>query len=62
VNALRIAIRETFPGLLLAILVLFGGQVFDLHWSVGYGAGLVAFTLWMVWFVITFVRWFDVGE
>ncbi|WP_435319888.1 hypothetical protein [Haloarchaeobius sp. TZWSO28] len=61
-DAVRAAVRKTFPGLVVTLLVLLAGQVFDLHWSIGYGAGLVAFTLWMVWFVVTFVRWFEWGE
>ncbi|WP_439027931.1 hypothetical protein [Haloarchaeobius sp. DT45] len=60
-DAVRAAIRKTFPGLVVTLLVLVAGQVFDLHWSIGYGAALVAFTLWMVWFVVTFVRWWDEG-
>ena len=28
------------------------------HWSTRYGAWLVVFTIYMVWFVATFVQWF----
>lgn len=28
------------------------------HWSTQYGAWLMAFTIWMVWFIVTFAIWF----
>ncbi|WP_435334299.1 hypothetical protein [Haloarchaeobius sp. TZWWS8] len=56
------AVRKTAPGLLLTVAVLVGGQLLDVSASLRYGAGLVAFTLWMGWFVITFVHWFEWRE
>lgn len=53
------------PGLetrwnLLAFAVVAGallvGYVFLPHWSTRYGAYLVAFAVWMIWFVATGVR------
>ncbi|WP_435360094.1 hypothetical protein [Haloarchaeobius sp. DFWS5] len=57
-DAVRGAIRRTAPGLVVTIAILLGGQLLDVAPSIRYGAGLVAFTLWMVWFVMTFVQWF----
>jgi hypothetical protein len=32
------------------------------HWSTKYGAWLVIFTIWMVWFVATFVQWLSTSD
>lgn len=32
------------------------------HWSTTYGSWLVVFTIWMVWFVVTFVHWFQKAD
>jgi hypothetical protein len=40
----------------VAVLVL-AATVLVPHWSTRYGAGLAVFTVWMTWFVVTFVRW-----
>lgn len=32
------------------------------HWSTRYGAWLVVFTIWMVWFVFTFVQWLSTAD
>ena len=59
------SIEETFPGGVhgtaltgLAVLgLLVVTHVVVPHWSTRYGAGLAVFTVWMTWFVVTFVRW-----
>ena len=40
----------------VAVLVL-AATVLVPHWSTRYAAGLAVFTVWMTWFVATFVRW-----
>lgn len=32
------------------------------NWATQYGAWLVIFTIWMVWFVATFVQWLSTTE
>lgn len=44
-------------GVLLAV-AFFG----DPHWTTRYGAYLTAFTVWMVWFVFTFVQWLSEAD
>lgn len=34
------------------------GYLFFSGWSGRYGAWLVVFTIWMVWFTAAFARWF----
>ena len=43
-------------GAVTALLVV--AYVLVPHWSTQYGAWLVVFTIYMVWFVATFVQWF----
>lgn len=41
-----------------AIVLLFSAAYGPLsHWSTRYGALLIVFTIWMVWFVVTAVQW-----
>jgi len=47
-------------GVLVALL--FVATVLVPHWSTQYGAALAAFTLWMAWFVATFVRWLSEAD
>ena len=49
--------RWTIGALVGVGLVSAIGFIVAPHWSTRYGAGLVAFSIWMVWFVVTAVHW-----
>jgi hypothetical protein len=46
-------------GIAIAAIVLILGLAYGplSHWSTRYEAWLVAFSIWMIWFVVTVVLW-----
>ena len=51
--------RWTIGALVGVGLVVAIGFIVAPHWSTRYGAGLIAFSIWMVWFVVVARRWID---
>lgn len=45
----------------LTMLLLIGFVVYP-HWSTQYGAALIAFSIWMVWFVVATVHWLSASD
>ena len=50
--------RRNLATLAVVTVLLVVAYVLVPHWSTRYGAWLVVFTIYMVWFVATFVQWF----
>jgi hypothetical protein len=49
--------RRNLVALAAAVAVLVSAYVFVSHPVVEYGAWLVVFTIWMLWFVLAAVEW-----
>lgn len=47
-------------GITIASIVILLSAAYSVvpHWSTRYAAWLIAFTIWMVWFLLTFAIWF----
>ena len=43
-------------------MVLVGAYMFVSHPVVRYGAWLVVFTIWMLWFVLAAVQWLSMAD
>lgn len=49
--------RRNVVTLGVVTVLLVAAYILVPHWSTTYGVWLVVFTIWMVWFVATFVQW-----
>jgi hypothetical protein len=47
--------RRNLATLLAVVAVLAVGYLLD-HWAASYGSYLVAFSIWMIWFVLVLVE------
>lgn len=63
-SALLTALRDWKRNALAfaAIVVVFGGAAWTSSQIALYGAGLVAFTIWMAWFVLTGADFLEIFE